>query len=163
MPGVEWLRETLKTEIARFDKESTKHKDLHRCCQSVLIALTSATTIVAGMSLILPESSGKVVQFAVLCLTAITTATAAWTEMRRARDLWQHEREVYYALIDIRRGMEFIADNRALTSTELEDLFKRIDDVLGSSSQKWARIQQKKNAEPGSAADVAGITASQGS
>jgi hypothetical protein len=147
MPGIEWFRETLKEEIARFDAESTKHKKLHRRCQTGLIALTAITTIVAGMSLILPESSGKAVQFAVICLTAITTAVAAWAEMRRARDLWQHEREVYYALIDIRRGMEFIAANRELTSKELEDLFTKIDAVLGSSSQKWARIQQKKNAE----------------
>ena len=141
----------MKQEIARFDAESTKHKHLHRRCQTLLIALTAATTIVAGTSLVLPESSGKAVQFAVLCLTAVTTAVAAWAEIRRARELWQHEREVYYALIDIRRGIEFIAANRELTPKELEDLFQKIDAVLGSSSQKWARIQEKKNAAPDSA------------
>lgn len=146
----------LKQEIDRFNSESAKHKKLHRSCQTVLIVLSASTTIVAGMSLVLPESSGKAVQFAVLCLTAITTAVAAWAEMRRSRELWQHEREVYYALIDIRRGMEFLAANRELTPKELEDLFKKINDVLGTSSQKWAHILQKQSPEPGAAADVGG-------
>jgi len=69
--------------------------------------------------------------------------------MRRARELWQHEREVYYGLIDIQRGIEFVAANRVLTPKDLENFFQRIDAVLGSSSQKWARIQEKKTAGPG--------------
>ena len=153
MRGIDSLRESLKQDIARFDAESKKHKDLHRRYQTALITLTALTTIVAGTSLVVPESSGKVVQFAVVNLTAITTAVAAWAEMRRSRELWQHEREVYYALIDIQRGMEFVAANANgdLTPKELEDFFHRIDAVLGSSSQKWARIQEKKTAEPGAA------------
>lgn len=153
MAGVDSLRESLKQDIARFDAESKKHKHLHRRCQTALIALNSLTVIVAGASLVLPESSGKAVQFAVLCLTAVITAVTAWAEMRRARELWQHEREVYYALVDIQRGMEFVAANRDLTPKDLEDFFQKIDAVLGSSSQKWARIQEKKIAEPGATAD----------
>jgi hypothetical protein len=117
------------------------------------MALSALTTIVAGSSLVLPESIGKGVQFAVLCLTAVTTAVAAWAEMRRARELWQHERELYYGLIDIQRGMEFVAANRELTPNDLENFFQRIDALLGSSSQKWACIQDKKTAELGAAAD----------
>ena len=75
-----------------------------------VIALTAITTIVAGTGLIFPEN-GKTAQFIVLSLTAITAAVTAWAEMRKARELWQHEREVYYALIDIQREMEFVAVN----------------------------------------------------
>jgi hypothetical protein len=79
-------------------------------------------------------------------LTALTAAVTGWAEMRRARELWQHEREVYYALIDTQRGIEFVAANRELTPKDLEEFFQKIAAILGSSSQKWARIQEKKDA-----------------
>ena len=156
MSGFEALRDSLKEDINRFDHESKKHKSLHRRCQTAVISLTAFTTIVAGAGLILPESSDKAIQFTVLCLTTITAAVTAWAEMRRTRELWQHEREVYYALIDIQREMEFVATSRKLTQADLEGLFKRIAAVLGSSSQKWARIQEKKAADPGVGPDHSG-------
>jgi hypothetical protein len=147
MKGVDILQASLKSEIDRFDKESKKHKKIHRRSQTATIILTAITTIVAGSGLILPDPSDKAVQFVVLCLTASTAAVTAWAEMRRARELWQHEREVYYALIDIQRGMEFVLANREPTQDELKGWFGRIDAVLGSSFHKWALIQEKK-AEP---------------
>ncbi|HEY6323408.1 MAG TPA: DUF4231 domain-containing protein [Thermoanaerobaculia bacterium] len=145
MSGIDALRESLRKDIDRFDSESQKHKRLHRRCQTAVIVLTAITTMVAGTSLLLPSVNGaKAFQFAVLCLTATTAAVTSWAGMRRARELWQHEREVYYALIDIQRGMEFVAANRELTAADLEGFFHKIDAVLGSSSQKWARIQEKK-------------------
>lgn len=149
MGALETLRESLNRDISRFDTESKKHKTLHRRCQVAVIGLTASTTIVAGAGLILPDSiaSAKGIQFAVLSLTAITAAVSAWAEMRRARELWQHEREVYYALIDIQREMDFVATKKALTQDELEGFFKRSAAVLGSSSLKWARIREKKEAE----------------
>ena len=59
MRGFEVLLESLEENIQRFDKESTKHKVLHRRFQSGVIALTALTTIVAGAGLILPVSSGR--------------------------------------------------------------------------------------------------------
>lgn len=141
--GLEALRETLKADIARFDRESSKHKLLHRRCETTVIVLTTLASVVAGAGLVLPESSSSL-QFAVLCLTATTSGVSSWSGMRRARELWQHEREVYYALLDIQREMEFVAGNRELTPAELTSLFERIAAVLGSSSQKWTRIQEKK-------------------
>ncbi|MDA1014519.1 MAG: hypothetical protein O3A00_08725 [Planctomycetota bacterium] len=88
-------------------------------------------------------------------MTAITAALTSWAEMRRARDLWQHEREVYYALIDIQREMEFVAATKELTEADLLGFFARIAAVLGSSSQKWARILAKKAAEQGAQPDAA--------
>jgi hypothetical protein len=149
----ETLSQSLMKDIKRFDDESKKHKFLYRRCQTALIALTGITTVVAGAGLILPDSSGKAIQFAVLCLTASTAVITSWGEMRRARELWQHEREVYYTLIDIQREMEFVKANRELTQADLEGWFKRVAAVLGSSSQKWARIQENKTAEQTAAAD----------
>lgn len=148
MSAFEWVTESLKQDIQRFEQESEKHKTLYRRSQTATILLTAITTIVAGAGLILPETSARGIQFTVLCLTATSAAVTGWAEMRRARELWQHEREVYYALIDIRREIEFLAASKELTPAELEAFFKRIAAVLGSSSQKWARIQEKKTPTP---------------
>jgi uncharacterized membrane protein len=149
--GLTSLRDSLKKDINRFDAESTKHKRLHRRCQTTAIALTAITTIVAGVGLVLPDS-GKAVQFAVLCLTAVTAATVSWTEMRRTRELWQHEREVYYALIDIQREMEFVAASKDMTQAVADEFFQRIAAVLSSSSKGWTVIQQNRNRDLSSVA-----------
>ena len=65
--------------------------------------------------------------------------------MRRARELWQHEREMYYALLDIQREMDFYRTYKNLGPTEIEAYFQRISPVMGASMHKWARIQEKKN------------------
>jgi hypothetical protein len=144
LSGSEFLRNTLDDDIARFDRESSKHKRLHRKYQRAVIILSAVTTIVAGSGLVLPEESGKALQFAVLCLTASTAAISAWAEMRRARELWQHERDIYYKLVDIKREFVFLSANRELKPQDLEDFFRKIADVLGSSTQKWTGIVEKK-------------------
>lgn len=143
MNGLTKLRELLKANIDRFNIESQKHKDLHRTCATSTIVLTAATTIVASLGLILAKSHGRTLQFAVVVLTATTTAVAAWAEMRRARDLWQHERE-----------LDFRATIEELSEKDLNQYFRRVAAVLGSSSEKWTRIQEKKAAEQVNGADV---------
>lgn len=145
MNGLEKLNDQLKKDIERFDRESTKHKSMHRRCQTAVIALTALTTITAGTGLIVPIEAVPALQFVVLCLTSTAAALTAWSEMRRTRDLWQHEREVYYALVDIRRELEFHSALRELTQDELNRYFKRMATVLGSSTQKWVHIQEKQS------------------
>jgi len=88
MSGSEILHKFMDDDINHFDFESKKHKKLYRLGRTMVISLTALTTITAGIGLILPESSIRVTQFGVLCLTAITTGVSAWVEMRRARELW---------------------------------------------------------------------------
>jgi Protein of unknown function (DUF4231) len=147
MNAFETLLGSLDADICRFDRESKKHKALHRRCQTGVIALTALTTIVAGAGLILPESSGRAVQFAVLCLTAVTAAVTAWAEMRRARELWQHEREVYYALLDIQREMKFFAATGEPTEHDVKEYFEKITLVLTSSTRNWGRIVEQAATE----------------
>lgn len=44
--------------------------------------------------------------------------------------------------------MEFLAVDGELTAEALEGTFKKMSAVLESSSQKWARIQEKKDPTP---------------
>ncbi len=144
------FRELLNSDIRRFDEESTKHKRIHRKSQAFLIVLTASITVAAGLGAVIPGHE-KEIQFLVLLLSAVATATTAWTESRRARDLWQHEREVYYALIDIRRDLDFRSAISPLDLEELEKLYQRARSVLGSSTEKWSRILDKKGGGSNSA------------
>ena len=125
--AVESLRAVLKSDISRFDQESKKHKGLHRACQTAVITLTALTTVAAGIGLIRPELSGRYVEFTVLCLSATSAAVSGWAEMRRARELWRHEREVYYALLDIQREMDFVEANSGLMPADLAGFFQSMD------------------------------------
>ena len=147
MKALENINDILKNEIDRFDKESNKHKNIYRNTQVGIIVLMTCTTIAAGAGLVLTNMQSHMVQFVVLCLTASTTALTGWAEMRRARELWQHEREVFYALVDIRREIQFLSSHRILSDDDLVEYFQRISAVLSSSSQKWARIQEKKEGQ----------------
>ncbi|HXH37819.1 MAG TPA: DUF4231 domain-containing protein [Thermoanaerobaculia bacterium] len=143
MDAAEKLRDLLAKDIDRFDIESSKHKRIHRRSQGFLIILTAATTVAAGLGLVFPNRV-KDIQFLVLALSAVATGATAWTEMRRARDLWQHEREVFYALKDILRELDFRSSVRTLELAEVDELFQRTTSVLGASTAKWSRIQEKK-------------------
>lgn len=106
--------------------------------------LTALTTIVAGFGL-LRESYMREVQFAVLVLSAVATAITSWAASRRARELWQHEREVFYALTDTLRELDFRSSVKKLELTEVEELFARCNAILGSSTTKWSRILAQKS------------------
>ena len=137
------LLEMLEKDIERLDDQSRKHKRLHRRVQTAVIALTAITTVAAGAGLVLPNSQ-NISQFVVLALAATTTAATAWVEMRRARELWQHEREIFWALSDIRREVNFYSAVKELSPSEVEDFFKRISSVLGSSMHRWTGILEKQ-------------------
>lgn len=146
MSRLEKLRELLRNDISRFDDESKKHKRIFRSGQTTVICLTAATTITAGIGLLITDQADKnILQFCVLALSTIVTGITSWNEMRRARELWQHEREVYYALIDIQRAIDFYSANREPTDKEIDSYFERVSAVLGSSAHKWGQIQNKKN------------------
>jgi hypothetical protein len=137
------LSTVLSDEIDRFDKASSDHKNSHRLFAGGTIFLTALSTVVAG-SAPLWDSTSKLPVFLVLSLTATSTAVAGWAELRKYRELWQHEREIYYALLDIQREYEFRASLKPLTEQDSLEVFARINRVLGSSGLKWAKITSAK-------------------
>lgn len=138
------LRLILKNDIQWFHDEAGKHKRVYRQCASCVIVLTAVTTITASLGLALDKQYGRAIQFIVVALTATTTAVSAWSEMRSARELWRHEREVEYALKDILRDLDYRSAGAIADDKYLDDCFNRASSVIGSSSSKWSRIQEKK-------------------
>ena len=139
------LHVLLQQAIDRFRDASDEHKVLHRTGQTGIIALTAATTIAAGAGLVTRDAWKPWLQFLVLCLTASTAALAAWLEGRKARELWQHEREVYYALLDIQRELNFVATLQPLSDADRRAYFARVDEALRSSAHKWRGLVAKKD------------------
>lgn len=150
------LLPVLDNDIKWFDDEATEHKRIYRRCATAVIALTAATTITASLGLALDPRYARTVQFIVIALTASTTGVSAWAEMRRVRELWRHEREVGYALKDIRRELAYRAATSAMTQEDVDGYFVRASAIIGSSATKWSRIQEKKLAESSAVAAADG-------
>lgn len=145
--ALEVLLPVLDQDIKRFEREADVHKGIYRTCATAVIALTAATTITASLGLALDQRHARTVQFIVIALTATTTGVSAWAEMRRARELWRHEREVGYALKDIHRELSYRAATSVLSQEEVDRYFARANAIIGSSSTKWARIHEKTLAD----------------
>jgi hypothetical protein len=146
---VEKFIKMLDEDIKRLDGEANRHKDMHRGVRTAVIVLSAITTVVAGAGLVLPDSR-NFIQFFVLVLSAGATATGSWGEMRRAREIWQHERAIHRALTDIRQEIKFkCIIHGGLSVTQAEDYFKQVSSVLGPSVDRWSGIQRDKGASPG--------------
>jgi len=134
------LRQALNRDVRRFDTEATKHKLIYRSCALVVIVLSTMTTITASLGLLLDQRYGRTIQFTVVALTAITTAVSGWMEMRRARELWRHEREVGYALRDILRDLDYRSATGEFNDHYLDQCFERAREIIGTSSVNWKMI-----------------------
>jgi hypothetical protein len=142
--ALKWLEASLKKEIAHFHSESEKHKRIDRASRTAAIVLSALTTVVAAVGLHWHENQ-ETIQFVVLCSTTLMAAVTGWTEMRRARDLWVHERDIHNALKDIQRAMvRTAATKKEVTLEDVNELFMRIDEVLVSSSRRWGAIVDSK-------------------
>ena len=113
------------------------------------IALSAAASITAGLGLLLGPTQGPLLQFAVLCLTTLGTGLGAWLEMRRTRELWQHERALHHGLQDLEREMHFRAAQGEPSDAQVEAWFQRLQQLLGTGSERWAKIVERA---PGKAA-----------
>ncbi|MBB5203921.1 hypothetical protein HNQ51_001214 [Inhella inkyongensis] len=143
MSAFEQLLNTVAGEVAHFDREAARHRDQYRRGQTILILCSAAASIVSGLGLLLGSQQGPLLQFVVLCLTTTTAGLGAWLEMRRARELWQHERALHHGLQDLEREMHFRAAQGEPAPAQLEQWFERLQQLLGSGSERWARIVER--------------------
>lgn len=139
------LESLLAEEITRFNGESNKHKKLFRWIQFWIIVLTALSASVSGLAILLPDPvEARFLQFGVLMITATISAITAYGEMRRSRELWQHERETFYALKDLHREVIFLENLKELTAEKQHEIFQRAQAILGSSTGQWVDIQSRK-------------------
>ena len=146
------LKSLLLCEIESLRNKSDEHKHLFRRIQYSIITLTAASAVVSGLVLLKPDGvEARTLQFVVLAITTLVTAVTAYGELRRSRELWQHEREVFYALKDLHRESVFFESLGELTVEKQHEIFGRAQFVLGSSTNQWVGIYARKN--PNAAGD----------
>ncbi len=155
LSAFERLRGLLERDSKRFDSESRKHKKIDRFCRTAALAIAALTTTVGGSAMLFDDEGfkhyGKTVEFLVLCLTALATAINAWADIRRARELWVHDRALFHDIEDIRAELVVTRDPGTMDPEDVHKLFKRRADVLASSSRRWGMIFEtpKPAAAPG--------------
>lgn len=141
---VKEFMEMLDDDIKRLDGEANRHKDMYRGVRTAVIVLSAITTVVAGAGLVFPDSR-NFIQFFVLTLSAGATATGSWGEMRRAQEIWQHERALHRALMDIRQEIKFkCIIYGGLNTTQAEYYFEQVSSVLGPSVDRWSGILRRE-------------------
>ena len=112
--------------------------------------LTSISAVLAGLAIKLPEFSSAISVAIVLVSAAVGVITSI-EGLRKPAELWIHERTTFYALMDLKREMEFKLDENSPHEV-IEKYFFRLQELLGASGEKWNRhiasVQHSHNAEP---------------
>ena len=131
------LLDQLSKKIQLFKDDSDKHKNLYRKLRYSVFLLTSLSALLAGLSLKFPDLSPTISVIILLVLAAVGVLTSI-EGLRKPSELWIHERTTYYALMDLRREVEFLVDDNA-SKVVVEQYFLRMQEILGASNEKWNR------------------------
>ena len=146
-----YLLDQLEQKIIGFKDDSKQHKSLYRTLRYAVFILTSISAVLAGLAIKLPEFSSTISVAIVLVSAAVGVITSI-EGLRKPAELWIHERTTYYALMDLKREVEFKLDENS-SPEMIEKYFFKMQELLGASGEKWnrhiANVQQNHNAQPG--------------
>lgn len=154
----EYLVNQLELKINSFKVDSRRHKNFYRRLRYSVFVLTSISTLLAGLGLSLKVSDySSIINLAIVFVSAAVGVITSIEGIRKPAELWIHERTTYYALMDLKREVEFKLDENS--SLELvEKYFFKMQDILGASGQNWNRkiasIQQDHNIKSEAPNDV---------
>ncbi len=101
-----FLLSELDDKIDFFQQNSTGHKKLHRRFRYAVFVFTGVLSILAGLAIYFPAQAG-LINISMLILSTTTATLSSFESLRRADDLWIHEKTTLYALADLKRELEF--------------------------------------------------------
>jgi hypothetical protein len=87
----EFLAKEIDKQIAWFDRESTKHKHLHRAFRGSAFILTASATVLAGLPVVSPPQH-TFIAVLLLLVTSVLTVINSFEGLRKPAELWIHER-----------------------------------------------------------------------
>ncbi|MFB3897302.1 MAG: DUF4231 domain-containing protein [bacterium] len=147
MSKIDQLRSELQHQIERLDKESKKHKRLYRQLRYSVFILAAASTVLASTALTFPDFQA-LLNLIIVFITAIVGVITSIEGLRKPAELWIHERNIYYALKDLLREVEYYSFEEP--SCKITDkYFSRMQTILGSSIEEWKQqVQTDKTPEP---------------
>jgi len=132
-----YLLEQLQQKIDQFRDDSKQHKLLYRRLRYCVFVLTSISALLAGLSLKFPDFS-QAISVLIVFVSATVGVITSIEGLRKPSELWIHERTTYYALMDLRREVEFALDD-ACSADRVEPYFFKMQQILGASAEKWNR------------------------
>jgi hypothetical protein len=136
-----FLLAEIERHIDWFEKESTKHKRLHRTYRVSAFVLTAAATVLAGLPMI-SSPQHVVLNVLLLLVTCTLTVVNSLEGLRKPAELWIHERTTLYQLHDLRRDLRFHLSSPTGGST-FEEIYAQLQDTLQSSRDQWGRLVNK--------------------
>ncbi|MBA4027149.1 MAG: hypothetical protein C0473_02805 [Cyanobacteria bacterium DS3.002] len=120
--------------------------------QQLLIAiLSAAVTILAGAATIWKD---PICSFLVIFVSSSVMALSAYFEILKSRELWQHERETYYDLVDLQRRFNFYRSDISSSTQLLDSYFNRYEEILASSKKEWSKQTVQIKAIPSAPAQT---------
>lgn len=136
MEQQQFLVDELDKKIEMFRDNSKAHKTLHRRLRYGSFGLTAMLSLLSGLALYLPTYATHL-NVAILVFSGTAGILASLEGLRKADELWIHERTTYYTLCDLKRELMFQIKSQTLKAAELEVFFDRLQKVLNNSAEKW--------------------------
>ena len=137
-----FVSDEIEKKITDFKRDSDKHKNLHRSLRYGSFFLTAMLSILSGMALYYPEYS-TTFNATILALGAIAGFVASFEGIRKADELWIHERTIFYELSDLQRELQYRLLSRENNDDVLDDIFSRLQTILTNSGEKWSGGDRK--------------------
>ena len=137
MNELDFLKTELDIKIKSFDEQSSAYKKLFRKIKVLIFIFTGLSTVLAGIA-IGSESFQQYLNIGVVILTSSIGIASSYEGLRKPGDLWRMERNLFHALNDLKRLLEFdIAKNKENVDTE--DYFNKMQLLLNSAGEKWSK------------------------
>ena len=142
MKGIEFLNKELDAQIARFDKESQKHKEIHRNNKYAIFVLTALSSILAGIA-VGSESWQYYLNISIMVTTAAVGVANSYDELRKPGKMWTLERNIFHSLKDLKRKLAFDLEKGEEVSAQ--KYFDRLQAILNAAGKKWSRNVEKSS------------------
>jgi hypothetical protein len=132
----EFLRKELNDRMEWFEGESKRHKRIYRGLRYIVFGLTGLSTVLAGAALSF-KAQQEWFNLAVVLATAVAGAVTSIEGIRKALELWVHERNILYELKDLERDMDYEASESGALK-DVDGYFQRLQHVLTRSTEDWS-------------------------
>ncbi|MDN3689041.1 DUF4231 domain-containing protein [Cyclobacterium jeungdonense] len=143
MAAIDFLKSELDSQIERFEKESTKHKRMYRWIKNTTFILAGVSTVLAGIA-VGSETSQYYLTIGILVTTAAISILNSIEGLRKPGELWIMERNLFNALKDLKRDMEFdLEENKG--AIPVSDYFDKMQSLLNSAGEKWIQKVGNRN------------------
>jgi hypothetical protein len=144
MNKTDFLLSELNEKIAFFEKNSNEHKKLYRRFRYIAFIITGLLSILSGLALHFPYQSQQI-NMVMLVLSATAGIFTSFEGLRKADDLWIHERTTYYSLADLKRELEFAMQGENFNESTADKFFTEFQKILAQSGDTWRQKVLKNN------------------